>query len=328
MRLLICAGGTGGGVYPALTVTEALNKADHQILWVGSTGGMEENLVQRTGLPYQAIDAAGVHGVSISRLPGNLARLARGYQQSKRILKEFKPDVILFTGGYVAIPMALAGRSVKTLLYVPDIEPGLALKTLALFADKIAITTPESEHWFKGKEKMTITGYPLREELKNWTKADAQDYFKLDPAIPTILFMGGSSGARSINEAVVSILDQLVQNYQVIHLTGLLDWERFRKPQNVGNRYHAFPYLHEMGAAGSRRSGCLPRWASTLGEYPFFGLPAILVPCPIRLALPKGQRRLPGSNGKQPSCCAMKTCSPNCSPPSKKSCPTLSNWPE
>ena len=269
-------------MYPALTVTEALNKADHQILWVGSTGGMEENLVQRTGLPYQAIDAAGVHGVSISRLPGNLARLARGYQQSKRILKEFKPDVILFTGGYVAIPMALAGRSVKTLLYVPDIEPGLALKTLALFADKIAITTPESEHWFKGKEKMTITGYPLREELKNWTKADAQDYFKLDPTIPTILFMGGSSGARSINEAVVSILDQLVQNYQVIHLTGLLDWEKVQEAtQNVGNRYHAFPYLHEMGAALAAADLAVSRaGASTLGEYPFFGLPAILVPYP------------------------------------------------
>ena len=190
--------------------------------------------------------------------------------------------MMLFTGGYVAIPMALAGRSVKTLLYVPDIEPGLALKTLGRFSDKIAITTVESEHWFKDKEKMTVTGYPLREELKKWTRAEAQDYFKLDPSVPTILFMGGSSGARSINQAVVSILDQLLQNYQVIHLTGLLDWEKVQEAtQNAGDRYHAFPYLHEMGAALAAADLAVSRaGASTLGEYPFFGLPAILVPYP------------------------------------------------
>jgi UDP-N-acetylglucosamine--N-acetylmuramyl-(pentapeptide) pyrophosphoryl-undecaprenol N-acetylglucosamine transferase len=269
-------------VYPALTVTEALNKSDHQILWVGSIGGMEEKLVKRTDIPYQAIDAAGVHGVSLARLPKNLAKLMRGYQQSKKILKQFKPDVMLFTGGYVAIPMALAGRSVKSLLYVPDIEPGLALKTLAHFSDKIAITTRESEHWFKDKEKMTITGYPLREELKKWTKAEAQDYFKLDPSIPTILFMGGSSGARSINQAVVAILDDLTKDYQVIHLTGLLDWEKVQEAtQNASKRYHAFPYLHEMGATLAAVDLVVSRaGASSLGEYPFFGLPAILVPYP------------------------------------------------
>jgi len=109
VRLLICAGGTGGGVYPALTVTETLNPHEDTLLWVGSVGGMEADLVKRAGLPFKAIPAAGVHGVSLRKLPGNLARLWQGYWQSRRILKEFDPDVLLFTGGYVAIPMALAG---------------------------------------------------------------------------------------------------------------------------------------------------------------------------------------------------------------------------
>jgi len=110
VRLLICAGGTGGGVYPALTVSEILNHKGHTLLWVGSEGGMEKELVERAGLPFQAIPAAGVHGVSLKKLPGNLSQLWKGYHRSKQILKEFDPDVLLFTGGYVAIPMALAGK--------------------------------------------------------------------------------------------------------------------------------------------------------------------------------------------------------------------------
>jgi UDP-N-acetylglucosamine--N-acetylmuramyl-(pentapeptide) pyrophosphoryl-undecaprenol N-acetylglucosamine transferase len=269
-------------VYPALTVTETLDKTKHPILWVGSEGGMEEALVTRTGLDYQSIQAAGVHGVSFKDLPRNLARLARGYRQSKTILKSFQPDVMLFTGGYVAIPMALAGMKYKSLLYVPDIEPGLALKTLARFSDRIAMTVNDTKKWFKANKKMTITGYPLREELKKWTREKAQAYFKLEPGIPTILFIGGSSGARSINQAVMAILDQLTLDYQVIHLTGLLDWETVEaNTVDAGPRYHAFPYLHEVGAALAAADLAVSRaGASTLGEYPYFGLPAILVPYP------------------------------------------------
>ena len=134
LRLLICAGGTGGGVYPALSVLQALDKDPLDMLWVGSEGGMEEDLVKRAGIRYTAIPAAGVHGVGLKALPGNLVRLARGVLASRRILREFNPQVLFFTGGYVAVPMALAGTGVPSLLFVPDIEPGLALKTLARFA--------------------------------------------------------------------------------------------------------------------------------------------------------------------------------------------------
>ena len=92
---------------------------------------MEESLVKRQGITFQSIPAAGVHGVGLCTLPRNLAKLARGVFAARRILKEFKPDVLFFTGGYVAVPMALAGRSIPSLLYVPDIEPGMALKSLA-----------------------------------------------------------------------------------------------------------------------------------------------------------------------------------------------------
>ena len=146
MRLLICAGGTGGGVYPALAVHSALTSRflDVDTLWVGSEGGMEEALVKRRGIAYRSIPSAGLHGVGLSALPRNIMKLMRGFFAARKILKEFKPDVLFFTGGYVAAPMALAGWSVPTLLYVPDIEPGVALKSLAGLSDAIMVTTAAS----------------------------------------------------------------------------------------------------------------------------------------------------------------------------------------
>src|SRR5690242_10543717 len=167
VRLLICAGGTGGGVYPALAVHSALigKHADVETLWVGGEGGMEQELVTRAGIPYRSIPAAGVHGVGARALPRNITRLARGVLASRRILHEFKPHVLFFTGGYVAAPMAFAGRKTPILLYVPDIEPGLALKFLSRFADRIAVTAPDSKKYFSRTERLVVTGYPLRTEL-------------------------------------------------------------------------------------------------------------------------------------------------------------------
>ncbi|MEP7135584.1 MAG: glycosyltransferase, partial [Chloroflexota bacterium] len=127
-------------MYPALAVHSALTAKvrDLDTLWVGGEGGMEESLVRRQGITFQSIPAAGIHGVGLVTLPRNLGVIGRGVFASRRILKEFKPDVLFFTGGFVAVPMALAGRSISSMLYVPDIEPGMALKSLSGFADVIA----------------------------------------------------------------------------------------------------------------------------------------------------------------------------------------------
>jgi UDP-N-acetylglucosamine--N-acetylmuramyl-(pentapeptide) pyrophosphoryl-undecaprenol N-acetylglucosamine transferase len=285
---LICAGGTGGGVYPALAILEALKMEDARLetLWVGGEGGMEARLVERVHVPFQAIPAAGVHGVSLRRLPGNAARLARGIAASRLILRSFRPDVLLFTGGYVAVPMALAGRRVPTVLYVPDIEPGLALKTLALFADGIAVTTDESRQYF-ARGKAVVTGYPVRPDLAGWTRSKARKCLGLAAKGRVLLILGGSKGARSINRAVQANLPALLEMAEVVHITGDADWEALQAvsgdlPAWQASRYHAHPYLHEeMGAALAAADLVISRaGASALGEYPLFGLPAILVPYP------------------------------------------------
>jgi UDP-N-acetylglucosamine--N-acetylmuramyl-(pentapeptide) pyrophosphoryl-undecaprenol N-acetylglucosamine transferase len=273
-------------VYPALAVLQAI-KDSAEVLWIGGEGGMETRLVERNGIPFRAIPAAGVHGVGLRTLPRNLWQLGRGVLASRRILREFKPDVLFLTGGYVAVPMALAGRKVPTLLYVPDIEPGLALNTLARFADKIAITAEASLRYFEHPERITLTGYPTRADLVKWTRREARRTLNLTEEFPVVLAFGGSKGARSINNAVLAILPVLLERAQVIHITGELDWQNVEvKTKNLTKtqtaRYHAFPYLHEeMGAALAAADLVLSRaGASTLGEYPLFSLPAILVPYP------------------------------------------------
>ncbi|MDW8227858.1 MAG: UDP-N-acetylglucosamine--N-acetylmuramyl-(pentapeptide) pyrophosphoryl-undecaprenol N-acetylglucosamine transferase [Anaerolineales bacterium] len=225
MRLLIGAGGTGGGVYPALAVHKALAEqcSNLETLWVGSEGGMEADLVKRAGLPFRAIPAAGVHGVGLLRLPVNLLKLARGLVAARRLLRHFRPDVLFFTGGYVAVPIALAGRSIPKLLYVPDIEPGLALKTLARFADHIAVTVEESRAYFHHKP-LTVSGYPTRPELGTWSRETARRHLRLRFDRPVLLVFGGSKGARALNRAILAHLSDLLEQTQVVHISGMLDW--------------------------------------------------------------------------------------------------------
>ena len=152
-------------MYPALAVFHALNEKHPNVeaLWVGGEGGMEAELVKRAGIPFASVPAAGLHGVGLRALPRNLTQLARGLFASQKILRNFRPDVLFFTGGYVAGPMAFVGRKVPTLLFVPDIEPGLALKSLARFADRIAVSAADSQKYFA--RRVGVTGYPLRSDL-------------------------------------------------------------------------------------------------------------------------------------------------------------------
>jgi UDP-N-acetylglucosamine--N-acetylmuramyl-(pentapeptide) pyrophosphoryl-undecaprenol N-acetylglucosamine transferase len=247
---------------------------------------MEEELVNRAGISYRSIPAAGVHGVGFRTLPGNIAKLTRGMMASRRILREFKPDVLFFTGGFVAAPMAVAGWNIPTVLYVPDIEPGLALKFLSRFADVVTVTAPDSKKYFPRLKRLVHTGYPLRADLSDWPREIATQHFGLDAMKPTLLVTGGSKGARSINMAVLKHLNELLGVAQIIHITGSLDWKVVEKiaqelPAHLQAQYHAMPYLHEMGAALAAADLVLSRaGASTLGEYPLFGLPAVLVPYP------------------------------------------------
>jgi UDP-N-acetylglucosamine--N-acetylmuramyl-(pentapeptide) pyrophosphoryl-undecaprenol N-acetylglucosamine transferase len=148
------------------------------------------------------------------------------------------------------------------------------------------VSASDSKRYFSRPDRIIVSGYPLRPDLLNWSREKAFSHFELDAATPTLLITGGSKGARSINNAVLKNLSKLLGVAQIIHITGSLDWHMVEKaaqelPAQLKSRYHAMPYLHEMGAALAAADLVVSRaGASTLGEYPLFGLPAVLVPYP------------------------------------------------
>ena len=293
-------------MYPALSVAKALvvdgvslSAADveketlratryaiREVLWVGSRAGLEEELVTRAGLPFKAIHGAGVHGVGW-RLPLNALRLMQGFVEALGLVRDYQPNALLVTGGFVTAPVALAAwfSRIPILVYLPDIEPGLAVQFISRLARRVAVTVADSRKYFDAR-KVVVTGYPTRPALGAATREEAVSHFGLDPDRLTLLVTGGSRGARSINRAVFAVLPELLKDYQVIHLSGQLDWAEAEQardalPADLRARYHAFLFLHEMGLALAAADVVVSRaGASALGEYPLFGLPAILVPYP------------------------------------------------
>lgn len=298
LKLLVSGGGTGGHVYPALTVLEACYSRcsddgtastlpSNFILWVGSKDGMEEELVKCAGVAYVGLPAGGLRGQGFVTSVRNAWQIAGSLGQARAILSSFEPEVLLVTGGYACVAMTLAAWSkhIPVLIYLPDIVPGLAIRFLSHFAAKIAVTSEESYRYFR-RTKVTVTGYPVRASTFAFTKIKAREALELAPQEKTLLVFGGSRGARSINRALVAGLQQLLPVCQIIHISGRLDadWVAGMAktlPEDLQNRYHHFPYLHEMPAALAAADLAVARaGASTLGEFPAASLPSVLVPYP------------------------------------------------
>lgn len=261
--------------------------------FVGTVGGFERPLLANASLEFAAHEevlAGPLHGVSPLRALGNLTKLLRGTAQATRLLARHRPDVILSTGGWVGFPVSLAARlrGVPLLIYLPDIEPGLTIKVLRLFADRIAVTAAESQKFFRAGQTV-VTGYPLRAAVTAAVGAreQAQAHFGLEADRRTLLVFGGSLGARAVNIGVIAILPALLADgWQILHITGQKDAERAAEQvKSLGDlpaltRYHPYAYLHEempLAFAAADLAVCRSG-ASVLGEFPLFGLPSILIP--------------------------------------------------
>jgi len=292
MKVLICAGGTGGGIYPALAAVSALESeglSRDQILWIGTAGEMEETLIPRSGIQLETIHGGAIVGVPLHVSIRNAAKLAGSVGKASRLIRHFQPDVMFMTGGYLAPPVALAARlqRVPIGIFLPDIEPGSSIKAVMPFAEKIACTT-EGSRAYVPEDKMVVTGYPVRSEIRDalrMTKAEALAQFDLDPVRPTLFVFGGSRGALNINRALIASLPELLQEAQVIHISGTFTWPEVEANVNSLSSeqrrwYRPYPYLHdEMGAAFRASNLVVARaGASMLGEGPAFSLPAILIP--------------------------------------------------
>lgn len=308
MKLVVSGGGTGGHVYPGLTVVETMQQPGGQglsrpalargdVLWIGSRGGMEEGLVKHAGLEFVGLPAGGLRGMASLVALRNAARIARSIGRARDILTGFDADIVLITGGYASVSVALAARRerVPVVIYLPDIVPGLAIRFLSRFATKVAVTNEKSYPFFR-RDKVVVTGYPVRPEIYALERDEARIALGLDPEEKAVLVMGGSRGARSINRAVVGGLRQLLPHCQILHVSGRLDADWVAGagkslPQELRQRYHHHAYLHELPRALVAADLAIARaGAATLGEFPAAGLPSLLVPYPY-----SGQHQLPNA---------------------------------
>lgn len=284
---MITGGGTGGHVYPALSVLERLEPRP-ALLWVGKEGGMEAEILNRRQIPYEGIPAGGLADLSWRTRLSSVARLMQGFRRAWTLLRGFRPDVLFATGGYVTVPVGLAAwlQRVPIGIYLPDIVPGLAVRALAPLATKIAVTTPETAHRF-GK-RAVVTGYPVRGTLAApKSRAAARAHFDLPEDERVLLVTGGSQGSHSLNEAIGMYLPDYLALGRVIHVHGQSDgaWLRRQRealPEAQRARYLLYEYLHdEMADALLAADLVVARaGASVLGEFTAAALPAVLVPLP------------------------------------------------
>lgn len=286
---MISGGGTGGHVYPALAVAQELLARGDEVLWVGRPGSLEESLVGREGIPFWPVEAGALRGRNPLLLPVSLVRLGRGLAQALVAVGRHRPAAFLATGGYVSAPAVGAARlrRVPVLVYLPDMEPGLAVRLLSRLAQRVAVSFPEVGTHFPGRP-LQVSGYPVRAALRQGDRGAARVRLDLPQGARVVLVMGGSQGARSINRAVARGLGEILPLAWLVHVAGRLDFQELLKRREgleprLRERYRVYDYLHEemtdaMLAAdlAVARAG-----AATLGEFPNAGLPSVLVPYPF-----------------------------------------------
>jgi UDP-N-acetylglucosamine--N-acetylmuramyl-(pentapeptide) pyrophosphoryl-undecaprenol N-acetylglucosamine transferase len=255
---------------------------------VGNASGIEANLATKAGLPFEGISTASLRGSAPWALPSRLGKLAWGTSQSLQVIDRFAPQAILVTGGYVCAPLILAAwvRDVPGLMYLPDLTPGLAIRVLARFATRIAVSFPPSKDFF-APGKAELTGYPVRAELFKVNQQASRQRLGLDERETTLLVFGGSQGAHSINLAVSEVLIELLRICQVVHISGKADepWlkaQRDELHQALARKYRLHAYLHEemIDALAAADLVVARAGAATTAEFPALGLPSILIPYP------------------------------------------------
>lgn len=220
-RIILTGGGTAGHVTPNIALIPRLKEEGYDIHYIGSYDGIEKKLIEDMKIPYHGISSGKLRRYFDVKNFSDPFRVVKGYGEAARLIKSLKPDVVFSKGGFVSVPVVMAAKNHKipAIIHESDMTPGLANKLCIPCATKVCCNFPEAmEHL--PKEKAVLTGTPIRQELFKGDPLEAVKFTGLDANKPTILVVGGSSGSVKVNEAVRECLDDLLKNYQVIHLCG------------------------------------------------------------------------------------------------------------
>ncbi|MFH1011972.1 MAG: undecaprenyldiphospho-muramoylpentapeptide beta-N-acetylglucosaminyltransferase [bacterium] len=293
IRVLIAGGGTGGHLFPAIAIREALaNLATEravEVLFVGTKHGLEAQLLPRLGERLKFLWISGFAGKNPARKLLVFVQLVVSMIQSAALLASFRPHVVVGTGGFASGPIVFCAQllGVPTLLQEQNAFPGLTTRLLARFAKKICVHFPEASSKLPRPERVLVTGNPLRSSLTSVSQKQARQFWGFDEERPVLLVVGGSLGARSINNALADALGQILAQANLLWQVG-----RTGLPPNAdlalcdratsSHQLVIREFIHEMPMAYAAANLALCRaGAITLAELALVGLPAILVPYPF-----------------------------------------------
>lgn len=290
IRIIISGGGTGGHIFPAVSIANAIKEQhpEAEILFVGAEGRMEMQRVPAAGYQIIGLPVAGFDRKHLLKNISVLIKLMKSQIKARRIIKEFKPDAAVGVGGYASGPtLKVAGSmGIPTLIQEQNSYAGVTNKLLAKKAYKICVAYEGMERFFD-KGKIILTGNPVRQNLLNqqMSREDAIRSFNLDPTKKTVLIVGGSLGARTINNCVLNGLDQIRQSgVQFIWQTGKFYINEAKEKVGQTENYpmlHTTDFITDMAAAYSAADLVISRaGAGSISEFCLLGKPVILVPSP------------------------------------------------
>ena len=229
-KIILTGGGTAGHVTPNLALLPALRDEDFEIHYIGSYNGIERRLIEAASIPYDGISSGKLRRYFDLKNFSDPLRVLKGYFEARKLMKKYKPDIVFSKGGFVAVPVVLAAKHYKVpvIIHESDMTPGLANKICIPVASKVCCNFPETLKYLP-EDKAVLTGSPIREELLHGDRLAGLQYAHLSADRPVILIIGGSLGSVTVNQAVRSILPQLLKTYQVIHICGKGNLPRGRK---------------------------------------------------------------------------------------------------
>lgn len=292
MRVIMTGGGTGGHIYPAIAIADKIldKSQDSEILFIGTTHGLEKDIVPKHGYHIKFVSASGFHRKNMLKNFKTVSDYARGKKKAREIIKEFDPDIAIGTGGYVSAPVIKAAASLGVRCYIHESNaiPGMTNKMLEDSCEKVFLGFEEAAQYFKKQDRLVVTGNPVRAGFFNEDKEEAREKLRIPPEDFTLLAFGGSQGAGRINKAMLDVIRKYngVEGVQIYFGTGrfyydLIMQELSDMAVTLAENIHIMEYISDMQYYLSAcdlvvsRSGAL-----TVSEINTCGKPSILIPSP------------------------------------------------
>ncbi|WP_422660378.1 undecaprenyldiphospho-muramoylpentapeptide beta-N-acetylglucosaminyltransferase [Paenibacillus sp. EC2-1] len=292
MRVVLTGGGTGGHIYPAVAIARQCEAEDPStaFLYIGGKQGLESKLVPQENLPFESIDITGFRRKLSFDNVKTVMRFLKGVSTSKKMLKEFKPDVVIGTGGYVCGPVVYAASKlgIPTMIHEQNAIPGLTNQFLSRYASTVAVSFEGSEKSFPKAKRVIYTGNPRATTVQSANRERGFASLGIPMDSTVVLVVGGSRGARAINTAMIGMAPMLkrLPNVHFVYVTGELYFEGTREAVRselgtMPNQLHIVPYIHNMPEVLAATSLIVNRaGASFLAEITSLGIPSVLIPSP------------------------------------------------